>query len=124
MTLAEIIDAMEGYIRNKFISSDRAEEALKELKKISEKGVAIMAMSPETTTTIKKALKLEIQNIDQNILKIEDIRHFQNVSIVGRGEDVYSIVIPSVLIGEVLDKISDAYRKEFQELTDFVEAME
>ena len=124
MTLAEIIDAIEEYIRNKFISSDRAEEALKELKKISEKGAEIMAISPETTTTIKNALKLEIQNIDQNILKIEDIRHSPNVAIVGRGEDVYSILIPSELIGEVLDKMSDSYRKQFQELTDFVEAME
>lgn len=124
MTLAEIIDAMEEYIRNKFISSDRAEEALKELKKISEKGVAIMAMSPETTTTIKKALKLEIQNIDKNILKIEEIRTFASVSIVGRGDDVYAIVIPKGLVAEFLDKMSESYRKQFQELTEFVEAME
>lgn len=124
MTINEIIEAFEEYIRNKFISSDRAEEALKELKKISEKGAEIMAISPETTITIKNALKLEIQKIDQNILKIEDIRHSKNVSIVGRGEDVCSIEIPSVLIGEILDKMSDAYRKQFQEMTAFVEAME
>lgn len=124
MTLGEIIDAMEEYIRNKFISSDRAEEALKELKKISEKGVAIMAMSPETTTTIKKALKLEIQNIDQNILKIEEIRTLASVSIVGRGDDVYAIVIPKGLVAEFLDKMSESYRKQFQELTEFVEAIE
>ena len=124
MTLTEIIDATEEYIRNKFIPSDRAEEALKELKKISEKGVAIMAMSPETTTTIKKALKLEIQNIDQNIHKIEEIRTFASVSIVGRGDDVYAIVIPKGLVAEFLDKMSESYRKQFQELTEFVEAME
>lgn len=33
MTITEIADAFESFLRNKFQSSDRAEEALKELRR-------------------------------------------------------------------------------------------